>query len=452
MIKTLYVRVILTFLSIIIFSLICSFFIGLYVFQQQISYKGQSEMLAVGQEIIHRYDDAKPTDTDEFLNSMVKISAHPINLYDPSGEHTFYGLIDSPAVPITSEAVRQVLQGKVYRSSKEDKDTFIGMPFMLKGEWHAMFLQYSAGNEAIVNRMVLFVLLLVLVLGSVCIVVAARYLVEPIKALTNATKRLAKGDFEVELKRNRVDEIGELTQSYVEMAGELKQLEQMRQDFVSSVSHEIQTPLTSISGFAKALQNNDLIAEEERKDYLDIIIAESGRLSRLSDNLLKLASLDSEHHPFITGSFRLDEQIRTIVVTCEPQWSARSIVIDLELPEAVHIIGDEDQLKQVWMNLLSNSIKFTPEGGKIRISLDSSAAEVSVTISDNGIGISPEEAGAIFQRFYKADKSRSGNNNGNGLGLAIVKKIVSLHQGSIEVDGAPGGGTTMIVRLPVRQT
>lgn len=153
-----------------------------------------------------------------------------------------------------------------------------------------MFLQYSAENEDIVNRMVLFVLLLVLVLGSVCIVVAARYLVEPIKALTDATKRLAKGDFEVDLKRNRVDEIGELTQSYVEMAGELKQLELMRQDFVSNVSHEIQTPLTSISGFAKALQNNDLIAEEERKDYLDIIIAESGRLSRLSDNLLKLAS------------------------------------------------------------------------------------------------------------------------------------------------------------------
>lgn len=103
-------------------------------------------------------------------------------------------------------------------------------------------------------------------------------------------KRLAKGDFEVELKVNRIDEIGELTQSYVEMAGELKQLEQMRQDFVSNVSHEIQTPLTSISGFAKALLNHDLIVEEERSEYLDIIIAESERLSRLSDNLLKLAS------------------------------------------------------------------------------------------------------------------------------------------------------------------
>ncbi len=448
MIKTLYVRVILTFLGIIIFSLICSFLIGLYVFQKQISYEGQNEMIAVGKEIIHRYDDAKPKDTDEFLNSMVKVSAHPIHLYNPSGEHTFYGLKNNPAVIITPEAVKQVLHGKFYRSSADDKDTFIGMPFLLKGEWHAMFLQYSAENENIVNRMMLFVLLLVLLLGSICILIAARYLVEPIKALTNATKRLAKGDFEVELKVNRVDEIGDLTQSYVEMAGELKQLEQMRQDFVSNVSHEIQTPLTSISGFAKALRSDDLVVEEERSEYLDIIIVESERLSRLSDNLLKLASLDSEHHPFEAGSFNLDEQIRTVVVTCEPQWSAKGIVIDLELPVAVKIKGDEDQLKQVWMNLLSNSIKFTPQGGNIRIGIDVGATEISVTISDNGIGISPEEFSAVFQRFYKVDKSRNGNNNGNGLGLAIVKKIVSLHQGSIEVDGAVEEGTTIIIRLP----
>ncbi|OPA80144.1 hypothetical protein BVG16_05200 [Paenibacillus selenitireducens] len=203
------------------------------------------------------------------------------------------------------------------------------------------------------------------------------------------------------------------------MAGELKQLERMRQDFVSNVPHDIQTSLTSISGFAKALQNNDLIVEEERSGYLDIIIAESERLSRLSDNLLKLASLDSDHHLFKAGSFHLDEQIRTIVVTCEPMWSAKRIIIDLELPAGVTIKGNEDQLKQVWMNLLSNSIKFTPEGGNIRIGIECSATEVSVTISDNGIGISPEEFSAVFERFYK-----------------------------VEVDGAVGEGTTIIVRLP----
>lgn len=449
MIKTLYVRVVLTFLCIIVFSLLASFFIGLYVFQQQISEEGQNKMIAVGKEIIHRYDQANPQDTDEFLNSMVKVSAHPVHLYKPSREHTFYGLIDSPAVPITSEAVQQVLQGKIYRSSTEDKATFIGIPFLLKGEWHAMFLQYSAENENIVNRLVIFVLLLVLLLGSACILIAARYLVKPIKALTKATQRLAKGDFEVDLKVNRVDEIGELTQSYVEMAGELKQLEQMRLEFVSNVSHEIQTPLTSISGFAKVLQHDDGIAEEERRDYLAIIIAESERLSRLSEHLLKLASLDSEQHPFKAVFFHLDEQIRTVVVTCEPQWSAKSIAIDLDLPEAVPIEGDEDQLNQVWMNLLSNSIKFTPEGGQIRIRIDRHPAEVAVSISDNGIGISPDEFNAIFQRFYKTDKSRNSLNNGNGLGLSIVQKMVSLHHGTIEVNGALGEGATFVVRLPI---
>lgn len=448
MIKTLYVRVILTFLGIIILSLLVSFFIGLHVFQQQISYEGQNEMIKVGKEIIHRYDITKPADTDDFLSSMVKISAHPIHLYNRAGEHTFYGLYDDPAVTISPGAVQQVLQGQLYRSTEDDKDTFIGIPVMLKGQWQAMFLQYSSENENIFNRLLLFVLLMVLLLGSLSILIAARYLVEPIKALTNATKRLAKGDFNVEFKFNRVDEIGELTQSYVEMAGELKQLEQMRQDFVSSVSHEIQTPLTSISGFAKALQNEDLIREEERGDYLQIIVSESERLSRLSDNLLKLASLDSEHHPFQATSFHLDEQLRAVVVTCEPQWSAKNLTIDLDLPETVSMTGDEDQLKQVWMNLLGNSIKFTPEGGTIRMAIAADSHEITVTISDNGIGLSPEEFSAVFQRFYKADKSRNGSNSGSGLGLAIVKKIVSLHQGSIAIDGAVGQGTTVIVTLP----
>ncbi|WP_246281345.1 HAMP domain-containing sensor histidine kinase [Saccharibacillus qingshengii] len=401
--------------------------------------------------MIHRYDEAKPADLDEFLSSMVRISAHPIHLYAASGEHAFYGLPDESAAVISSEAVHQVLQGQVYRSGAEDPDTFIGIPFMLQGEWQALFLQYSAENEHIVNRMMLFVLLLVLGLGSLCMIAAARYLVEPIKALTNATRRMALGDFEVDLAVKRMDEIGELTQSYTEMARGLKKLEQMRQDFVSNVSHEIQTPLTSISGFAKALQNPDLIPEEDRKDYLEIIAAESGRLSRLSDNLLKLASLDSDHHPFTAVDFRLDEQIRTIVVTCEPQWSARHLVIDLELPEAVHIVGDEDQLKQVWMNLLGNSIKFTPEGGKISVRIDSRADEAVVTVRDTGIGIAPEELHAVFQRFYKLDKSRHGSSSGNGLGLAIVQKIVSLHQGQIELDSTPGEGTTIRIRLPLRQ-
>jgi signal transduction histidine kinase len=205
----------------------------------------------------------------------------------------------------------------------------------------------------------------------------------------------------------------------------------------------------SISGFAVAMKNSDLIGEGNRNYYLDIIIAESGRLSRLSDNLLKLASLDSEHHPFEAVTYNLDEQIRQIVVTCEPQWSAKGIRIDLDLADAVKITADRDQLNQVWMNLLGNGIKFTPVGGHIEICITHSVNEILFAITDSGIGIAPEQLNYVFERFYKTDRSRNRNIGGNGLGLAIAKKIVTLHHGSIEMKSQLGQGTTVVVHLPI---
>jgi len=386
MIKTLYVRIICTFLAVIIFSLLSSFFIGLFLFKKEINHVGQNDMIAVGEEIIRLYEQTSPDDRDAFLKRMVKVSAHPIQIYDDSGNVKQYGLKNTKNVEVEPEAIRQVLGGEYYRSPREVEQTFIGIPFPFEGEPHAMFMQYSSQNEDITNRMMLLVLLLGLLIGSLCILIAARYLVKPLQALTQATKRLAKGDFDVEIKSKHPDEMGVLTQSFNEMASELKQLEQMRQDFVSNVSHEIQTPLTSISGFALAMKNSSLVAESDRNYYLDIIIAESGRLSRLSDNLLKLASLDSEQHPFEVITYNLDEQIRQIVVTCEPQWSAKGILIDLEMADTVKITADQDQLNQVWMNLLGNSIKFTPEGGHIEIRINHSENEVFITITDSGIG------------------------------------------------------------------
>ncbi|MBP1991093.1 HAMP domain-containing sensor histidine kinase [Paenibacillus eucommiae] len=449
MIKTLYARIILTFLAVIIFSLLASSLIGLGLFKKKINELGHIEMIAVGEEIVQLYEQTKPEDTDRFIKRMVKLSAYPIHLFDEAGAATFYGLNNNSIVQISQEAIQEVLQGQYYRSSVKEGETFIGIPFQFEGKRHAMFLQYSSENEDLINRMLLIILLLALLMGSLCILIAARYLVNPLKMLKQATKRLAKGDFDVELKMKRKDEMGELAQSFNEMASELKQLELMRQDFVSNVSHEIQTPLTSISGFAKALKYNNLVAEGDRMYYLDIIIAESVRLSRLGDNLLKLASLDSEHHPFEAVTFNLVEQIRQIVVTCEPQLLDRNIHIDLKQPAAFKITADADLLNQIWMNLIGNSIKFTPEGGMIQIGISHTSNEVEVSITDTGIGISPEEIDHIFERFYKADKSRNRSNNGNGLGLAIVKKMVSLHQGSIQAKSTLGQGTTIIVKLPI---
>lgn len=449
MIKTLYVRIIFTFLVVIIFSLLSSFLIGLFLFKKEVNHLGQNDMIATGEEMIRLYEQTHPEDREAFIKSMVKISTYPIHLYDVSGNVTYYDLDNTETVQIAPEVVQMVLQGQVYRSPAEVDQTFIGLPFPFQGEPQAVFMQYSPQNENIINRMVLLILLLALFIGSLCIFIAARYLVKPIQVLTRATKQLAKGDFDVEIQTKRVDEMGALTHSFNEMASELKQLEQMRQDFVSNVSHEIQTPLTSISGFAMAMKNSNLVAEDDRNYYLDIIITESGRLSRLSNNLLELASLESDHHPFEAATFNLDEQIRQIIVTCEPQWSTKNIQVHLELAVPIQVTADRDQLDQVWMNLLGNSIKFTPAGGHIHISTNQLENEILITITDTGIGIAPEQLDYVFDRFYKTDLSRNRSISGNGLGLAIVKKIVMLHHGTVEMKSQEGEGTTVLVHLPI---
>jgi signal transduction histidine kinase len=264
-----------------------------------------------------------------------------------------------------------------------------------------------------------------------------------------AMQRIAKGDFSVQVD----DQFGEdgimveLAKNVNNMAGELRQIEQMRQEFISNVSHELQSPLTSIRGFARALQDDSLTADE-RRHYLSIIETESTRLSRITENLLKLATLEARHVKFEPKPYRLDKQIRSLILACEPQWTSEGIEMDVSLAE-VDITADEDLLSQVWMNLLSNSIRFTPGGGKICVDLYRQNGRVIFKIADTGIGISAEDQSHIFERFYKADKSRThSQNGGSGLGLSIVQKIVEMHQGEIAVTSQPGAGTTFTISLP----
>ncbi|GFZ84904.1 two-component sensor histidine kinase [Paenibacillus marchantiophytorum] len=262
-----------------------------------------------------------------------------------------------------------------------------------------------------------------------------------------AIRSMSRGDFNVSVEEDLHDNgpFNELVESINNMAVELGQLEKMRQEFISNVSHEIQSPLTSISGFSRALQNEQ-ISPAERKHYLEIIEAESTRLSKLSDNLLKLTSLESQHHPFEPTSYRLDKQIRNHILACEPQWVDKEIEMDIEL-EAVALSADADLLSQVWTNLIHNAIKFAPFGGTIGVHITASREEAIVRISNNGIHISEEDLPHIFERFYKADKSRNRLSGGNGLGLSIVKKIIDMHGGSIAVESEPEKTTTFIVRL-----
>ena len=447
MIKTLYLRLVLTFLAVILIAILSSSLISLAVYEKELDELQRSEMTAIAEHIIRVYELSKFSDLNSFAKNMEALTANAVLLFNDTGK-----LITEDTGPhkIPQDAIQAVLGGQRYLPPDGSDLEFIGMPLAMEDKQYALFLLPSSKNEETITQLFLTVLALVLVTGSICYLIAARYLVKPLKALTEATNQLAKGNFEVNVSINRSDELGMLAQSFRQMAGELKHVEQMRQDFVSNVSHEIQSPLTSITGFAKALKYEHLVTADNQEHYIDIILTESERLSRLSDQLLSLVSLESNHHPFTATTFHLDEQIRQVVVRSEPLWSSKNIMIHLKLPDAVKINADQDQLNQVWMNLLGNSIKFTPQGGQIQIELTANRNEYAVTITDTGIGIPPEELNHIFVRFYKTDRSRS--SKGNGLGLAIVKQIITIHHGTIEVKSTVGKGTAITVTLPTNYT
>jgi len=268
--------------------------------------------------------------------------------------------------------------------------------------------------------------------------------------ILDALERIARGDFSVRLTNEFQDNqmVSQLANSVNKMALELDQMENLRQEFISNVSHEIQSPLTSIRGFAKALEN-DRLSAEERHHYLSIIEEESTRLSRITEDLLKLASLESEQLQLEPKPYRLDQQIRNLILACEPQWKNKSINMEASLEELT-TTADEDLLSQVWLNLIHNSIKFTPEAGSITVELHPHGDQILFKISDTGIGISEEDQTRIFERFYKADQSCTRTKVGSGLGFSIVKKIVEIHKGTIAVQSEVNAGTTFIVSLPVK--
>lgn len=274
------------------------------------------------------------------------------------------------------------------------------------------------------------------------------------RPIVDALARLAEGDFSVQIDdahlNAHIDEpMGILVKSVNTLAQELNQMEALRQEFISNVSHEIQSPLTSIRGFARALHNEQL-TPAERAHYLNIIELESTRLSKLTENLLALASLDAEAHTLDPKPYRLDSQIRQMVLSSEPQWKDKEIEMEVAA-EPLTITADQDLLGQVWMNLIHNACKFTPEHGRISIGLLSRADKVEFHIADTGIGISAQDREHIFERFFKADTARDRSKGGSGLGLAIAKKIVEMHHGTIAVESEGDKGTTFHVTLPITQ-
>lgn len=450
MIKSLYIRVVLTFLISVIASTVLAFWVTYLMFEEKINDNLRTTLSNFSQDIVRIYTTLPVPEAELFVREMKQLDSYYIRLYEDQAHYQSFGKLNGEeSAVITAEQIEKVLAGGVVQLDPTKSSTnLLGLPLRLETGTKALFVEplISATAPFAIKWLSTF-LLYALGMGSLFILIAAIFLISPIKKLTKATRQVAGGDFNVKLNIKQTGELGTLARSFEDMMSDLERLEQMRREFVSNVSHEVQSPLTSISGYAIALKQVDL-TESERSRYLDIIISEAKRMSKMSDSLLKLSVLESESGQVQRVMLSLDEQIRRVIVALQPQWSARQIHFELNL-QPIRLWADYDQLNQVWTNILGNSIKFSPDQGVIDVSLQADVKQVTVRITDQGIGISPEDQERIFERFFKADRSHSRKYSGSGMGLAIVKQIVSLHGGTIKVESEPGKGTSLIVSLPL---
>ncbi len=285
-------------------------------------------------------------------------------------------------------------------------------------------------------------LLLVVLISMGLSFALSRRISKPIKKIGNTAKQFAQGDFSSRVepsgKSDNIIEINELTQTFNDMAYSLEKSDDIRNNFLSDVAHELRTPMTTISGFVDGILD-DTIPQDKQKDYLMIVKDEVSRLSGLVNSFLSLTRIETGNQTLEPTNFDINETIRRTLVGLESRIEEKNINIKLDM-ESEHqtVRADMNSIRQVLTNLIENAIKFTDRGGEIRISTETLRHEVKISVYNTGCGISPEDIKMIFERFYKADKSRSQNREGTGIGLYIVKDILNRHGKNITVDSREG--------------
>lgn len=289
-----------------------------------------------------------------------------------------------------------------------------------------------------------------IIIGSILSAMLSGILLRPLNDLKEGLLKVSKGDFTVRLEENGNSELSHIQENFNIMVKELGNTELFRNDFINDFSHEFKTPMVSVYGFAKQLKKGGLTKEQEQ-EYIDIIINESQRLINMSSNILMLSKLENQEIITDKKDFSLDEELRRCVLQLQGQWGEKNQEVIPDLCEITYY-GNSEMLKQVWLNVIGNAVKYTPEGGTIEVKLDinpKNEKEVRVRITDNGIGMDKATAERIFEKFYQGDSSHA--TGGNGLGLAMVKRIVELCGGRIRVKSEPDKGTQFTVYLPIEE-
>jgi signal transduction histidine kinase len=336
-----------------------------------------------------------------------------------TGMTTLDGMYDEArylvGLPITSATGH--LQGLVLVSSSASN---------ISGVWHDLF------------GILLMTTLAVVLIAAIISSVTSMHQSQPIKEVAAAARQFGLGQLDVRVDvGNRRDEVGELAEAFNAMAESLAVSEQRRTEFIANVSHELKTPMTTIAGFADGILDGTIPRSEERH-YLEIISSETRRLSRLVRSMLDLSRLQSDERA-AQQQFDISETLVRTLVALESKVNAKTLEVDAQVPdEPVPVWGDQDAITQVCYNLLDNAIKFSQEGGVLGIGVTVKGQKATITVSNQGETIPPEELSLVFDRFHKTDHSRSADRDGVGLGLYIVKTILNSHKENITCTSEDG--------------
>lgn len=279
-------------------------------------------------------------------------------------------------------------------------------------------------------------------LGTVIALFVGKLIIKPVQNISDAFGELSKGNFDIQVPEDeRIIEIRQMAQRFNAMTYDLSHIETLRNDFVANVSHEFKTPIAAIEGYATLLQNSNISSEKHNR-YVEKILDNSRRLSNLSGNILALSKLENRETVPDKCEYRLDEQIRECILMLENEWAEKNIEFDMDLPK-VYVYTSRSLMEQVWLNIIDNAIKHSPEQGTVKVTVCRNGEKVEVAISDCGEGMSEDVQKHIFEKFYQGDTSRK--SEGNGLGLALVKRIIDLCKGEIKVESSLGKGSKFTI-------
>jgi len=458
--KSLYFRVFVLILYTVALSTMLGFYIANVYYHWKLKPLMDAKLMAVAEEI-RVFAQREPAMLGDYLRHTAALG-YQIHLVDQARNEMSFGRPFRKG-KLSEDVERRVLEGEAYHGVAAYPDSpfqigyfenslsnSVGVRLESGGEAYALFLRPDVRFTIGELRSYFFLIFLFTVLLSIpTFLLSTRYLVQPIALLTEATQKIAQGQYDLKLHTNRKDEIGRLASHFQTMSRELARADRARREFVANVSHEIHSPLSSIQGFADMLQTPDL-SDELRRAYAGVIGQEARRLSALSRQLLLLSTLDNAEEAGIAKQeHHLKRQLQHALRLMEWQLTEKQMSVRISVPDRLAIRGDGVLLLQVWTNLLSNAVKHVPEGRSIAIRAVAEDGKCVVEVADTGDGIPEDQLPFIYDRFFRGDKARSRASGSTGLGLSIVQKIVHLHGGTIEAFSRAGEGTTFRVTLPM---